>query len=912
MFGLSRQATFLVAAGFVVAGLLILAGWAAEYLWFDALGFASVFLTIRLLKIGMFVAAFVAAFAFFWINFRIFASLANLGHVIRAASAHWNTQTAAQQAAAQQTFPVLPGRLDALAGSRPRTNGIPALAAAMFAFLFGLSFYSGWDSVLRFWWSQPFAQTDPVFGNEIGFYLFELPLYELLQDNLVMASFIALFLLVTGYRYSGRLPADWRQLLQGPAEVLRHLAGNLSIYLAALAWGFYLDRYELLLSNRGAVYGAGFTDVHVVVPALWIMIAITLAILPVLLVARHRRWQKTIVPVAAGYVISHLLLLTIGPALVQSFLVEPNELERETPFLRHNIEFTRKAYRLDHVDIRSSGARQDVNLAALSRNSETIDNIRVWDWRPLSETFRQLQQIRTYYTFGDVDVDRYRIGGADRQVMLAARELSDNLPPKADTWVNRRLQYTHGYGLAMSLASEKGAQGDPVLVVQDLPPQSEPGLAVTRPAIHYGENLPGYALVATAVPEFDYPRGDRNVYTRYSGHGGVRIDSAWKKLLFAWHRFDANIAITSYTTPDSRIQFWRNINERVQRIAPFLRLDADPYLVLSGGRLVWIQDAYTTSSLFPYSESDDGGFNYIRNSVKAVVDAYDGDVTFYVMDVQDPVLAVYRKALPELFTSLDRMPDDLRRHLRYPQDLFQAQVTKYSTYHMTVPQVFYNAEDLWAAPREKYGGEIIDMKPYYVLVRLPGESELQFLLMTPLTPANRPNMIAWMAARSDFPGYGELLVYKLSKERLIRGPIQVEATIDQDTLISQQLSLWDQRGSRVIRGNLLIIPIDQSFIYVEPVYLIAEESGIPQLKRVIVSDGERLAMEPTLRASLNVVFNGQSGGKTVGQTTGSTEGTSGDLLAARQALATAEEALSNSDWDLFGQSMQKLKQLLGE
>ena len=543
----------------------------------------------------------------------------------------------------------------------------------------------------------------------------------------------------------------------------------------------------------------------------------------------------------------------------------------------------------------------------LADNRQTIDNIRVWDWRPLSETLRQLQQIRTYYKFGDVDVDRYDFGGTKRQVMLTARELSGTLPGKAETWLNRRLQYTHGYGLAMSLASEKTPEGSPVLMIKDVPPRSVDGHVVERPEIYYGENIPGYRLVATSVREFDYPKGDRNVYTRYEGRGGVPIDGFWRRLLFAWHQSDVNIAITSYVTAQSRLQFWRDVKERVQRIAPFLVLDRDPYLVLSQGRLYWIQDAYTVSSLFPYSEPYQGEFNYIRNSVKAVIDAYDGDVSFYAIDKDDPVLAVYRAALPTLFREFTDMPDDLRQHLRYPQDLFEAQVEMYSKFHMTVPQVFYNGEDLWAAPREKYGGRIINLKPYYVLIKLPGETELQFLLMTPLTPANRDNMIAWMAARSDLPGYGELLVYKMPKERLVLGPIQVEATIDQDTSISQQLSLWDQRGSRVIRGSLLVIPINQSFVYVEPVYLIAENSAIPQLKRVIVSDGEKLAMEPTLREALDAVF-----GLDVKEPERPPAGAQDDTIGeAREALKTAEEALRVGDWALFGRAMEQLKTLLG-
>ncbi len=899
MFGLSRRVTLLLVALLLGVIALIVAGWAAEYLWFSALGLESVFLTIRAIRVFLFATGFMVVFGFFWVNFRIYTSIVDMDAVVEA----FTTQMSAQ--AAQRT--TVPIGLDAIAGSKAKAQGTLTALAAVLALLFAFNLYGHWDTLLRYWWSQPAKDIDPIFGRDIGFYLFELTFLELLQNTLTTISFIAFSMLMIGYRYAGRLPADWRQLLKAPDDVLKHLGVVLLIFFAAFAWGFYLDRFELLRSTRGVVHGAGYTDVYMIIPAFWIMIVITLAIVPVLSIARFRRLKNAIVPLAGTYVVSFLILVVVGPVVVQSVIVEPNELERETPFLRHNIEFTRKAYNLDQVDIRSYGVEGQLNEAVLSENQQTIDNIRVWDWRPLSETFRQLQQIRTYYSFGDVDVDRYKFADAKRQVMLAARELSNRLPDKADTWVNRRLQYTHGYGLVMSLASEKLAEGDPVLAIKDLPPQGALGTAVKRPAIYYGEKVPGYALVATAVPEFDYPKGDRNVYTHYSGHGGVKIDTIWKKLLFAWHRLDANIAITSYTTSESRIQIWRDIKDRIGKVAPFLRLDADPYLVVSEGKLVWIQDAYTVSDLFPYSETFGHEFNYIRNSVKAVIDAFNGDVSLYVMDTQDPVLAVYRKALPKLFSRFEDLPDELRDHLRYPQDLFQAQVTVYGRYHMTVPQVFYNSEDLWATPREKYGGEIIDLKPYYVLVRLPGESELQFLLMTPMTPANRPNMIAWIAARSDYPGYGELLVYKLPKDRLIRGPIQVEAAIDQDTLVSQQLSLWDQRGSRVLRGNLLIIPIDQSFIYVEPVYLIAEDSGIPQLKRVIVSDGERLAMEPTLRESLQVVYGGQSGGRLFEPEKAKPD----NLSEARKALATAEEALSNGDWDLFGRSMDKLKQLLG-
>jgi hypothetical protein len=631
------------------------------------------------------------------------------------------------------------------------------------------------------------------------------------------------------------------------------------------------------------------------------------------------------VATAGGYLVILAVSLFVAPWMVQAFKVEPNELELETPFLRHNIAFTRHAFGIDDIDERSYGTLDELTPEDLGRNQQTIDNIRLWDWRPLTQTVRQLQRIRTYYEFNDVDVDRYRVDDAYRQVMVAARELSNELPDQAETWVNRHLQYTHGYGLAMNLTAKKSEHGVPEFLVKDLPPSAVGGLAVTEPAIYYGEENSGYRIVSTAVKEFDYPKGDENVYTHYRGQGGVALDSWWKKVLFAWHQFDVRILLTAYTQPESRIQLWRTVRDRVDRIAPFLRLDRDPYIVLGDGRLFWVQDAYVIAHTFPYSEPHAGRYNYIRNSVKVVVDAYEGDAVFYVMDPDDPVLGVYRRALPSLFRPLAEMPDSLRRHLRYPQELFQAQVRKYNTYHMTVPQVFYNGEDIWAVPqqdhgsqevqvgpfrslRAKYAEHDVDMKPYYILMKLIGEAQAQFLLMSPLTPSNRDNMIAWMAARCDFPAYGQLLVYKLPKERLILGPSQVEAMIDQDTRISQQISLWDQRGSRVMRGRLLVIPVEQSFLYVKPVYLIAERIEIPQLKRVIVSDGKRLAMEPTLEGALEVVF-----GRTSALAAAAPGAKSADPFGgARRELERAEKALRDGDWDAFGRAMQALKGLIGQ
>ena len=899
---LSRAKALLIVLAITV-GLLVFVDWLADYLWFEALSYESVFWRIRLLKVALFLAAFITVFLYFWVNLWIFTAFFD----IRALVSTLTTQADINPAIAA----FIKSSFERKAGGQNPGHRIPGallLFSLAIAFVFGFVHYDRWDTLLLYWWAGHYGQADPIFGRDIGFYLFELPLYELFQNSLIAASLIASILLIVTYSRGGRLTISWRGGPEAPPRVLWHILSNLALFFVALAWGLYLDRFAILQSTRGAVYGAGFTDVNVLLPGILVATGATLGMAVVYLFYKPMRGGPMVLLVSAGYLLIYFLSVSVVPAAVQSYVVAPNELELETPYLRYNIAFTRNAYQLDRVEERSYRATNEITPAALERNKETIDNIRLWDWRPLSETFRQIQQIRSYYEIGDVDVDRYRFGDATRQVMLAPRELSNRLPGKVDRWVNRRLQFTHGYGLVMSLTAKKDEEGGPILIVKDIPPRSEAGLTVSNPAIYYGETMSGYQIVSTSIPEFDYPQGDKNVYVSYSGSGGVRLDSYWKRLLFAWHQFDINILITSYTGPQSRIQFRRSIKERVQRVAPFLRLDKDPYLVLTEGRLLWIQDAYTVSSIFPYSEPTAAGFNYIRNSVKVVVDAYNGDLIFYVIDQEDPVLGVYRRSIPALFRPLNEMPEDLRRHLRYPQDLFQAQVEIYNAYHMTVPQVFYNAEDLWTAPREKYGGEVIQMRPYYVLMKLSGEERLQFLLMTPLTPANRANMIAWMAARNDFPDYGQLIVYKLSKKRLILGPIQVEAKIDQDTLISQRLSLWDQRGSRVIRGNLLVIPIEQSFLYVEPVYLIAEDSAIPQLKRIIVSDGERLAMKPSLEEAISVIYGTDE--RLPSETPISVD--TDRAPKARAALKAAEGALRTGDWEGFGNAMQKLKNLFGE
>ena len=524
--------------------------------------------------------------------------------------------------------------------------------------------------------------------------------------------------------------------------------------------------------------------------------------------------------------------------------------------------------------------------------------------------YQQAQEIRLYYQFYQVDVDRYHLPDGYHQVMLSARELSAELPAEAQTWVNQKLQFTHGYGLVMSFVSKTMGGGFPQYVLENIPPESAYGLTVNQPAIYYGESMPGYRIVATGVKEFDYPKGNQNVYTSYARNGrhpaGQLVEAALVRLDSGRCQYTVYRPIFR---PESKIQIWRRVQERVQQIAPFLRLDQDPYAVVSEGKQYWIQDAYTVSDHFPYSSPHaaafEQGLNYIRNSVKVVVDMYDGTVRFYVMDPNDPVLAVYRRAFPGVFMDLNRLSADLKAHLRYPEDLFSIQADQYTTFHMTVPQVYYNREDLWVLPEETYAGKVAPMQPYYILMKLPGSDQLEYLLMTPFTPQKRNNMISWMAARCDFPEYGKMLFYELPKEKLIYGPMQIEAMIDQNTTIAQQLTLWDQKGSRVIRGNLIAVPIENSFMYVVPLYLTAEGTDFPQLKRVIVISGDKVAMEPTLDEAIQSVFGTQQPQNAAQAPRGQPE-----LGQARAQFDAAQKAMQQGDWGNFGKAMDALKRLL--
>ena len=808
---------------------------------------------------------------------------------------------------------------------------LSALAAIVLAWRLALMIYPQWKVVLGFRWGGSFGQLDPIFGRDLGYYVFSLPFYQMLQRNLLRLVLIQLAIIIGVYAYSGAIRISRKQPWIRNRDIIGHVSLHVALGLFILAWGFYLARFGLLSKSSGVVYGVGYTSDHVTTAVLVIMALLSFAAAIAMtasgLAGRLRAVGGTVLVVVGAYVV-----LVVGlPRFVQHFKVEPSELQLEAPYLTHNIAYTRKAFGLEDVEVKAYPALRDLSSVDVAANQQVVDNIPIWDSGSLLPTLRQTQEMRLYYQFYDADVDRYHLADGYRQVLVSARELALTLPEKARTWVNQHLQFTHGYGLVMAFDSRKQIEGLPEYVIDDIPPKSPYGLQIDQPAIYYGEMMPGFRIVGSGVEEFDYPKGAENVYTSYRGSGGVPLSSFSRRLVFALAQKDINIVLSSYLGSGSRIQIWRRIRQRVQTVAPFLALDTNPYPVLSHGRLYWIQDAYTVAHQFPYAEpraSAVGSVGYIRNSVKAVVNAYDGSVALYVVDEDDPILAAYRNAFPEAFKPLSALDDDLRQHLRYPKDLFSLQTEVFKAYHMTDPQLFYNQEDLWSnalrsrpktpAKRDEQWTDAWakpappdTLKPYYILMSLPGSRTLEFVLMTSFTPQNRDNMVAWMAAKCDSPDYGRLVVYELPKDRLSYGPAQVQAMINQNTLISQQLSLWDQKGSQVIPGSLVAVPLADSFLYVQPVYLTAQGLNLPQLKRVIVVQGDRVVMAPTLQEAVEAAVGARRASPEAPHDVSAENSGSRALYEeARAIFLRAELALKESNWQDFGEAMAELKHLL--
>ena len=806
-----------------------------DWLWFREIGFQAVFTTELVTRLLLFVAGTGVAYLFITLN----AKFATRG--ISRAPVLWRVSP--------ELPPVDIGR---------SLSKIVTPVGAVVAFLFGLTAAAGWMDVLQLMNGSNFGINDPVFGREVGFYVFVLPalasLLGMLRGLVIFVLLASLFL----HLLRGRVTLPPQRIgLEPPAD--RHIAALLVAFLILTALQIWLVRIpELLYSTTGPLYGASFTDLKARLPALHIIAATALigAVLVIYGMFRRKMVWFTLMSFAA-YVAVSIVIGGLFPWGMQRFVVEPTELTREAPQLRDHIAATRRAWGLDKVEARALGGDATLTLADIRANSATVENVRLWDREPLLQTFGQLQEIRTYYDFVSVDDDRYMINGRYRQVLLSPRELnSESLPTR--NFVNQHLTFTHGMGLTLGPVNEVTSEGLPVLYIKDLPPASTVSIKVTRPQIYFGERTSQHVFVHTRQPEFDYPSGDKNIATRYSGTGGIRVGSALKRAMFALRFGALNILLSQDVRSDSRILYNREIARRAHLALPFLTFDDDPYLIVAdNGHLKWMLDGYTSTERYPYSQPLTDGKNYMRNSVKVVIDAYDGNVDAYVIDPADPIIRTYARIFPGLLKPGTAMPADMRRHMRYPTDLFRVQSSLYATYHMDSPETFYHREDLWQVPAVGAQTDNENRFMRHIVMKLPEEPQAEFIFMAPFTPRGKDNLASWMIARNDGEHYGKLRVYSFPKQSLVYGPRQIMARIDQDTEISRELTLWDQRGSEVIRGELLVIPIEKALIYVQPVYLRAEGGRIPELKRVVVAYQNRVVMRETLEAGLAMVFGGE-------------------------------------------------------
>jgi len=766
----------------------------------------------------------------------------------------------------------------------------------------GMWGFSNWDVILKYWNGVATGVKDPILGKDVGFYLFTLPfldsLYMLLFSISLIAlvsSFIISFLRFVGNNIAFYFPREGE--VKTDVYYLP-LYLNSAVFVFILAWGRFLNRYHIMYSTTGVVAGPGWTDVNVLLPAYTVVIILMILIGSGLIIPAFRKKiqsfyfkkfrmasDRSHILVLVGSGISILLIwflaFTAIPTIFEWLMVEPNEITFERPYISNNIEFTRYGFGLNKVEEKEYPMSGGITEGTITDNPNLFSNVRLWDWRALEAVYKQFQAFRLYYEFSDVDVDRYNINGKNQQVMISTREINvDNLSQQSQTFVNKRFQYTHGYGLTMASVSEFTPEGLPHLLIKDIPPKSEvPSLGIKQPQIYFGELTKTPVVVNSKQKEFDYPSGEDNVYTKYTGKGGVQLSNFWRKFLYGWMFDGTNFLFSDYPTTESRILFHRQVEDRVKLLAPFLHFDKDPYVVLSNGKVYWMIDAYTTSDYFPYSQpfssteninyKEGGstqvlttqfsefleGVNYIRNPVKAVIDAYDGSVNFYIMDKQDPIIKVWSKIFPGLFKAKEEMPKDLLAHARYPIEMLLTQGIVYEKYHMTDPTVFYNQEDLWVRATAKYYNRVQPVEPYYIMWQVPGSEKQQFVLMLPFTPKNRQVLMGWIAGMCDPDDYGRFLAYQFPKDKMVLGPQQVETKIDQDSFLSGQLTLWDQHGSNVIRGDVLAIPVNNTLLYVEPIYLQAETAAYPELRLVVVMQGDNMSYAKTFEQALAGLFN---------------------------------------------------------
>ncbi|MGM0368881.1 MAG: UPF0182 family protein [Bacillota bacterium] len=872
-----------------------------NFLWFQSIDFSNVFKTIIttkvLIRLGL------------WIIFSLFIFL-NL-YFTKDKVLDFINDLTKKQVEEEDTVVELNQTdnnfLNFLSGTRLIL--LYLIVSAFIGFVFSSINLDSWKTVLKYINATSFNITDPLFNNDLSFYIFKLPLQELIYQLSSFLIILTSIIVAAIYLLTSSGASLWHRF-KSNSLAKRHLSILVTLFFVIKAWGYRLDMFNLLYSDRGVAFGASYTDVHAQLFSLRILAIISLLLAAFIAINIFIKKFKLVIGGIATLVITSILLGTLYPAFVQQYQVEPNEIVKETPYIKYNINHTQQAYNLDEIKKRDFPVEENLTYEKLKNNKATYNNIRLWDSRPLKSTYSQLQEIRSYYTFDDIDVDRYQIDGELRQVMLGTRELDqDSLPPDSQTWVNKRLAYTHGFGVAMSPVSKKTPGGSPEFLMKDIPPESE-GIKVEQPRIYYGEVTDDYVIANTKAQEFDYPQGDDNQYTSYKGSGGVKLSNLLRKLAFSFKYSTMKILLNNDITADSQLMFDRNIKGRVRKVAPFLQYDNDPYMVIADGKSYWIQDAYTTTNMYPYSEPQSWG-NYIRNSVKVVIDAYTGKMKFYVVDDSDPLIKTYKKIFPKLFIDQEKMPDSLKSHLRYPQDLFSIQTNMFNKYHMNNPNVFYNNEDLWEIPQENYAGESIDMEPYYTLLNLPGdEDKNNFLIMQPFTPNNKDNMIAWLGGKAN----GDLVLYSFPKQKLVYGPRQIEARIDQESIISEQLSLWNQQGSRVIRGNLLTIPVDESILYVEPVYLQADNGQLPELKRIIAAYGDKVVMARNLETLFLKLFGiEQVPGEELPKeeqeiiTQFTSQQLIGDLISTYE---TAQEHLKDGEWEEYGERIEELEKMM--
>ena len=817
-------------------------------LWFGSLGYSSVYWYIFKTKVLLFAGSAVLTALLLSMTFLLFQRLFG-------AYAFENRTVILNN----QPFQFSPAKF-----IRP----LGWIVSAVFALIYGFMWKDKWRQ-FALYFNQPSTSTyDPIFGKSLGFYLFSLPFYDLVSSWLFGVT-VVILLAALAYSLLGLPQTVLKPSVRwSSGAAFRGVCCALALVFLVLSWRTYLSRFPYLWNDHQIFSGVTYTEAHYTLPAL-LIVAVGLiigAIISLVNAFTVRRFSLLVIAVALPLAV-YILGVVLVPAYIQSFIVKPNELDRETAYISHNLEWTRRGFGLEQIQLRDFEAETSIAALDVQNNRAGIDNIRLWDWRALQDTLRQIQAIRTYYDFPDVDVDRYVVEGQTRQMMIAPREINDaKLPASSRNWINERLIYTHGYGVTMNSANGFTPEGLPQFVLSNMPVQtSAPDINVTRPEIYYGEQTDRYVYVNTNQQEFDYPQGDTNVSTTYQGTGGIPIGNRLRRMLLAWGLGDlSKLPFSDDVRSDSRVLINRNVRNIVDGVAPFLTYDKDPYIVVSNeGRLFWIIDAFTESAYFPYSTHHDvagNSVNYVRNSVKVVIDAYNGSATFYVFDKQDPLIAAYQRVFHGLFRDASEMPGDLRAHVRYPETLLRSQGEVYNLYHTQNPKVFFQREDVWnianrIALDKDAKKQATPIDPYYVLMQLPGEPQsMEFVLILPFTPVNRNNLIGWIAGRSDGENYGTLLAYNFPKSRVIDGPLQIDARIDQNAQLSGQFTLWNQQGSRVIRGHLLVIPLGRSLLFVEPIYLQAEHSPMPELRIVVLATHEKLAYGRTFSEAMTNLF----------------------------------------------------------